>query len=303
MKNLYLLTLTILMCQFIDAQEIFKKKYFIPTKLANGISLKKDTTIVYSNMNIKEKDIIDKKYVEGEIVDVITEEIIEGKKIVNTRRVKVDDTFKKTLSTTRAITVTECGILGFVKFEEDGKLIVNRYLKRDNDGKYTSYPTHYYQLLNRQTVTLNYREWAVSALVIPIKYRFKGRNGLQEDFSTAFNANLFGGYTWGRSNFFHQEKVGNKTNTHKLTVGALFGASTVVLNQSNTSLDDAPLGEKVTITKGVASFGIGATYAFNKINIGVFGGKDYAIGDDGCKWNYNKEPWMGLAIGYSLFNF
>lgn len=285
------------------SQESFKKKYFIPTKLANEIFLKKDTIIKYENMNDKEKEIINKKYINGEYVDVTTEELIDGKKVTAIRRIKVDDTFKKTLSINRPINVKDCGIRGFVKFEEDGKLLVNRYLKIDNDGKYTRHPIHYYQLKNRQTIKLWFTEVSVSALTIPIKYRFKGKNGLQEDFSTAFNANLFVGYTLGRSSFFHQEKVGDKINTHKFTVGALFGTSTVVLNQSNTSLDPVPLGEKETITKGLASIGIGATYAFNKINIGIFGGHDYAIGDGATKWNYNKEPWIGFAIGYSLFNF
>jgi len=303
MKKIYLVAVTIFLCHFSNAQESFKKKYFIPTKLANGILLQKDTIIMFDNMNDKELKSTLKKYEDLDYVDVVSEEIIDGKKVSITRRVKVDSAYKKSLSANRVINVTDSGILGFVKFEEDGKLLVNRYLKRDNDGKYTRYPTNYFQLLNRQVVTLSFREIAVSALVIPIKYRFKGRNGLQEDFSTAFNANLFGGYTWGKSNFFHQEKVGNKVNTHKFTIGLFLGTSTVVLDKNNTSLDANPLVGDEKLTKGIASFGIGATYAFNKINVGIFGGKDYAIGDYSSKWNYNIEPWIGLAIGYSLFNF
>lgn len=300
-KIIYLLCLLLLTPTILFSQESFKKKYFIPTKLANDIALKKDTIIKFENYT--KQDSIKKMYKETDFIEVVTNETIDGKTSTVTRKVKVDDAFYKSLSFKRSLKVIECGIVGYVKFEDDGKLIVNRYLNRDSKGDYTRYPLHFYQLQNRQTVTLSFCEWSVATLVIPIKYRFKGRNGLEEDFSTAFNANLFGGYTWGKSNFFHQEKVGNKTNTRKFTLGALIGISTAELDKNNTSLDANPLGEDKKLTKGLASFGIGGTYAFNKINIGVFAGKDYAVGDDGSKWNYNKKPWIGLAIGYSLFNF
>lgn len=287
----------------VNAQESFKKKYFIPTKLANDIYLKKDTIVMYDAMTDKEKDEVIKKYIDSDYVEGVSEEIINGNKVMVTRRIKIDHEFFKSLTKTRTVNVTQCGIQGFVKLEDNGRLIVNRFLEKDNNDDYTRYPIHYYQLLNRQTVSLSFREWAVSAIVIPIKYRFKGRNGLKEDFSTVLNANLFGGYTWGKTNFFHQEKVGNKQNTHKYTLGIFLGTSTIVLDENNTSLDTNPMvaGEKQT--KGIATFGIGATYAFNKINLGLFGGSDYAIGANSDKWNYNKEPWIGLAIGYSLFNF
>ena len=97
--------------------------------------------------------------------------------------------------------------------------------------------------------------------------------------------------------------MGNRSNTWKITGGLLFGASTVVLNQSNTSNDAFPLDKDSNITKGLGSIGIGVGFAFNKINFGVFAGSDYAIGDDSEKWNYNKKPWLGIAIGYSLLNF
>ena len=46
-------------------QESFKKKFFIPTKLGNEIFLRKDTLIMYKDMNIKEKGDIDKMYKNG----------------------------------------------------------------------------------------------------------------------------------------------------------------------------------------------------------------------------------------------
>jgi hypothetical protein len=140
-------------------------------------------------------------------------------------------------------------------------------------------------------------------LTLPIKYRFKGKDGLKEDFSASINGNILFGYSIGRTSFFYQEKVGNKSNTLKLTCGLLLGASTVTLNSSNTSKAAVPIVEDVEIVKGLATIGYGVSFSYNKINLGVFSGYDYAIGEEASKWNYNKKPWLGIAVGYLLFNF
>lgn len=89
-----MLTLSILLCQYSNAQESFKKKYFISNKLANGIKLKKDIIVTFDNENDKEKDEILKKYEGIEYVDVVTEELIDGKKVTVTLHVKIDEAFK-----------------------------------------------------------------------------------------------------------------------------------------------------------------------------------------------------------------
>lgn len=288
-------------------QETFKKKYsihsYITFSKADTLFLSTDSITNFENLTIAEKEILKNKYNSTTSVTKPEELILGGKKITITRNVLIDSLFFKSLSFERPKKISDNNIKGFVKFEEDGKLFVNRYLKKDSSGKYTRFPVAYYQLKYRQNVKLRFSEFSVSALVIPIKYRFKGKNELSEEFSTSINGNIFMGLSAGKTSFFHQEKVGNKSNTWKFTGGLLFGGSSVVLNKSNTSKSTNPITDDTEITKGLVNIGVGLAYSYNKINFGLFYGYDYAIGDDAGKWNYNKKPWLGVAIGYSLLNF
>lgn len=288
-------------------QESFKKKYFIPHQIKmNGgqyIMLKKDTLTKYKDLSLAEQNAIKEKFASGEkTVSITKEEIVDGKKVTITQNVAVNENFYQTLSKNKTENATTNFDQAFVKFTED-KVIINPYLEIDKDGNYKRIGIYYYQLRNRQSITLDFKEWTVSALIIPIKYRFKGKEGLQEEFSTAFNGNIILGHSWGSTSFLYQDKVDNKSNTWKFTLSALFGASTVTLNNSNTSKAPIPIEEDKEIIKGLGTLGAGGTFVYNKINIGIFYGYDYAIGSDASKWNYNKKPWLGLAIGYSLLNF
>lgn len=287
-------------------QETFKKKYYIPNTILfkndKPIHLQKDSLISYENLTDSEKNEFRNDYKNLKYITKTEEVIINNKKSIITKDVVIDSIFYRSLSKSVTKNVMDNNIRGFVKFEEDGKLYVNRYLRRDALGNHTRFGSYYYKLQNRQTVQLYFNEISVSAIIIPIKYRFKGENDLSEDFSTSVNGNIFVGYTIGKTNFFHQEKVGNKSNTSKFTAGLLFGASSVILDKNNTSKANFPILDDKKITKGLANLGFGMIYTFNKINFGVFYGYDYAIGDESEKWNYNKKPWLGVAIGYSLLN-
>lgn len=289
-------------------QESFKKKYYIQDtiKFKNGdaIFLKKDSVIMFKNMTREEQDSIKKKYEGIDYVEITTEEMINDKKVSISKKVKVDSAFYEKFSKTRADLVTGNGIWGFVKFEEDGKIIINRYLTMDSNSNYTRFPIYYYKLENRQTVKLLFHEGTVSALTLPFKYRRKWKDSnLKEDLSTAINGNIFFGYSVGKTSFFHQEKVGNKSNTWKLTAGLLVGASSVVLDKNNTDLTNHPINGDAKFNKGIASLALGVTLSFNKINLGGFYGSDYLIQNGASDWNYNKKPWIGIAVGYSIINF
>ncbi len=303
MKNLIFILLLLFGINS-SGQESFKKKYSIPVKFGENIYLLKDTIVMYNDMNKEEINKIDEIYTGVDFVEINTEEMINGKKISITKNVKFDSIFKSNLSVVRQIKVIDKGIKGFVKFEENGKIIVNRYLKKDSVDNYTKYPIHYYQLQNRQSIKLCFQEVTVTALILPFKYRPKSKNKeRKEDFNTAINGNIFIGYSIGKTSFFHREKVGNKSNTWKVTPGLLVGASSVVLDKNNTDLSSTPIIDDSKFTKGLASMALGITYSFNKINFGGFYGYDYVIGDGANSWNYNKKPWYGIAIGYSILNF
>lgn len=287
-------------------QETFKKRYSIKEKLKFGtgyVFLTKETndTVKFIDFSKKEKANIEEVYKKDSLVEVTREESIGGKKVVITRTTKVDSSFYKEFTQIRKkeerVNLDGKQIKSFVKFDED-KIYVNPYLSNEKNRK----EIYYYQLQNRQTAKLCFDEVTVSALTIPVKYRFK-KDDIPEEFSTSFNMNAFVGYSFGRDRFFHQKKVGNKTISEKITFGAIGGISTIKLTAGNTSISKEPIEAGKEFTKGLASVGLGTAYAYNKLNIGAFVGWDYAVGESASTWNHHAQPWIGLAIGYGLFNF
>jgi uncharacterized protein YdeI (BOF family) len=305
MKQLFLIACICVCCTITFAQESFKKKYKIPgwIKFSQNdiVYLVKDTLYNFKNLPDSIKDKIRQDYKSGQNVTVAKEIIIGGEKRTVVQQITVDEDFYNSASQSlpKIVDTNKTPFKGFVKFE-DNKVIVNPYLRKEN-GKFSERDIYYFKMKNRQTIRLSFTEFTVATLTIPIKYRFKSGD-IQEDFSTAFNANFFLGYSWGISSFFHQEKVDNKSNTQKFTAGLLLGASVTEINASNTKYAKEPLTGDVKYNKGLASMGFGATYSLNKINVGLFYGWDFAIGESAEKWNYNEKPWLGVAVGYSLFN-
>lgn len=175
------------------------------------------------------------------------------------------------------------------------KLIVNPYLVCGESST-----IYFYELENRKNIKLTTKSISVNAVTIPLKYRFKGKNGLGEEFSTGVNGNLFVGYSIGKTNFMYLEEVGTKENTWNITFGALFGVSSVKLNKTNTNLSLEAITDDSEITKGLGSLAFGMTASYNK-NGGLFFGADYAVGQKADIWNHNKKPWLGIGFGYKIF--
>ncbi|TRO66811.1 hypothetical protein [Christiangramia sabulilitoris] len=309
MKKYFIIIILIVSSNYLAGQESFKKVYDIPEvisyKSSPDICLTKLEKVKFEKLSKEEQDSIRKIFPIGSVIEYEIEKNISGKKVKIKETKTVNEEFLKSQIVEKEIQIKEGKELkGYVKFE-DNKLYVNPYLKKDENGDYGKRNIYYYQLQNRQTIKLNFREWNVSGLTIPLKYRFKNDDqGISEEFSSDFNANLFIGKTfYGRTSFFHRKKVGNVSNTWKWTGGLILGASTVKLNSTNTSASNNPVESGIEITKGLASIGLGITYSYNKINFGGFVGWDYSLGDESDRWNYNKEPWVGVAIGYSLLKF
>jgi hypothetical protein len=307
--NKYLTTvILILFYSLCFGQESFKKTYKITNKITfedcSTVTLKKVTKIKFNELTDQEKDSIRNIFPLGTKIEYEIEKIISGKKVKVRENTDVDDEFYQNQVVEKTEVITRSGIKGFVKFDKN-RLIVNPYLIKDKNGDFGKRDVYFYELKNRQTIKLSFNEWTVSALTIPLKYRFANNDdGISEEFTTDFNANLFIGRTlFGRTSFFHRKDVGNISNTYKLTGGLMLGSSTVTLNANNTSAANQPLDSETELTKGLGTIGLGLSFSYNKINFGGFIGWDYSVGDDAEKWNYNKEPWIGFALGYSLFKF
>ena len=289
-------------------QESFRKFYWIPNQIKfnkyDSIPLLRVRKVMFKDLKKDQQDSIREVFPTCSKIEVEFEEMFKGKKRTISRHIIVNEAFYQEQFIEQKDTVKRKGIKGLVKFDKN-KLIVNpKLIENPKDSFRGHNESYFFELKNRQTAKFYFQEVTLNALTIPIKYRFRDKSSnVEEEFSTSFNANLFLGYTFcGRTYFNHRRDVGNKSNYYKWTIGGFIGASTVTMTANNTSADPNPIPDDGTeIAKGLTSIGLGITYSFNKINFGGFVGWDYAIGEDANKWNYNKAPWVGLALGYSLF--
>jgi len=263
--------------------------------------LLKVTPVKYKDLTAIQKGKLEAKYPLGSVVNYTTERKLPAGKVTAEEKVTVNPAFWDKLTLDSVTTVAEAPAhRGYVKFDED-KVWVSPELVG-----YTDPGLHYYQLKNRHTIRLWTTDVSISALTMPVKYRFDGKrsNGkaLGEEYAAGVNVNVFAGPSIGKTSFHYREKVGNISNAWKVTFGVIAGGSTVTLTQSNTGSADVPLAEDVEIMKGLLSLGVGATFSYNKATIGAFLGKDYSLGKDADRWDYNRKPWLGIAIGYSIFS-
>lgn len=266
---------------------IFKKKI----ELTNGVIFKEEAIEVTDAYLDSQKVEIKSRFVDS---------LLE--------RIKNDSSYKCILKKNENIPIKKYyrkpyKVYGDVILEKN-KLIVNPYLYRNKEGK-ISRDTYAFEMKNRRTAKLRFNEFTISALVIPIKYRFEVDKGgdlpnIDETFETDFNANLSFNFGLGKTKFFYKEKVGNKSNTWIFSLSPFIGASVVELNSKNTSGSSKPLEEEVELNRGLLSLGCGITFTYNKINIGGFYGWDWAVGESTQKWNYQNKPWLGVGLGYSI---
>lgn len=284
------------------AQESFKKAYFTPNSIGK-VKLMKDTLMYFNDLSEMEKAKLLERYKPGSTIHIKKEWKLGESIVENTQSLVVSQAFLDSLKTeVQRPANYKPWTKAYVKFDDD-KVLINPLLIKVKDSIIRR-PLSSYTLKDRQTIRLPFIEATVNTLTIPLKYRFRNEDeGRSEEFGSSVNLNLAFGLSVGKTSFHHRKKVGNVSNTWKLTASVLAGASTVTLNANNTSLDSTPLVGDQQLTKGLGSLAGGISYSFNKINLGAFYGWDYSIGDDAKKWNYNKKPWLGLAIGYSLFNF
>lgn len=120
--------------------------------------------------------------------------------------------------------------------------------------------------------------WGFST--IPVKLRFKNESS-DFDFETGFTLGVNAGYEKGIK--------GRKDQSWAILAG--FGVSTVEVYRT---------GEEPG-TSGAFTPSLGVLYAFENFQIGVFTGVDIIGGAEGDSWGYNNKPWLGIGMGFTLF--
>lgn len=187
------------------------------------------------------------------------------------------------------------GLASNVAFENEDskKLYINPWLLQDSSGEYINRDQEYYYVLdNRRSVNIGFRQFSANVLVIPLKVRI-GENKVE--YSTEANLGAFLGYTWGKTNFMHRNKVGNRQYDSKLTIGGFLGVEKLEFTFNDE------MNKEVEVKTAILSFGTGVFYAYQNLTFGLTGGLDYSLGENSTEWDFYGKPWLGISIGYSLF--
>lgn len=237
--------------------------------------------------------------IEYEVVSKQTLLDINGKVIKQRDSVYLQTDEGELDSSIVTIASSKNGLRSNVAFGEKGesdRLYVNPFPVYDSQSKtfIDKGQVYYYELENRQSVSIKFNHYAIKAITIPIKVRF-GSDDL--DFSTDANLGIFGGYSWGKTKFTRKEKIGNTEVEQKSTLGILFGTENLSFEFEDENQ------QKIEEESALISTGLGFVYSYQNFTVGLTGGVDFALGENRVKWNYHARPWLGLAIGYSIFSF
>lgn len=190
------------------------------------------------------------------------------------------------------------GLLSNVKFGEkknSNKLYVNPWLLKFENNEYVDRDTvYYFELKNRQSVKIDFKQWSLNALTVPLKMRF-GKN--KTEFTTGANLGALIGYTWGTTNFVHRKQIGNKQYDTKCTFGFFLGTDKLEFEFEDNS------NNTTKVKTAVLSTGLGYLFSYEKFTFGAVGGLDFSLGENSSEWDFQGRPWLGISLGYSLFTF
>jgi len=251
--------------QILNAQDSYKKRYFIK----DGIEYKEK---FYASNNDKKSN--------------------KNKLVLKSENGTIDPSVKRLLGSKR-------GLLANVKFggkDHPNRLYINPWLIVSNTG--TGYidrdKKYYFELSNRQSVKIKFKQWSFNALTVPLKIRFSS-----DDVEATTDANLGAlfGHTWGTTNFVHRSKVDNKQYDSEHTVGFFTGVEDLefsFMNEENT---------EVEVETAILSIGTGYLFSYQKFTLGVTLGLDFGLAENSSEWTFQGNPWLGASLGYSLFSF
>lgn len=235
--------------------------------------------------------------------------LFEGKKTHIFVYKKKDDKYPYTILQKDTWDEVKGNRFGSLKMEGN-RIYINFYLLNDDDEIDPNY-TYFFRLKNRQTAVFRHNDISLSALTIPLKYRFAGRNretgiDFDEEFSTSFNANLYLSIAFrGRTKFTYLKNLDNSIRDISWRTGIFIGLGTHKLNSGNTSAagEGNSYVEGREENKGLFSTGLGISYTYKTFSIGFYGGLDYAIGKGSGAWDYDGKPWVGVALGLEVLKF
>jgi hypothetical protein len=264
MKKIILSLLIIGCYQITNAQDSYKKRYYVKDK------------IQYKEKYYNDKS--EKTETKPATLDLESE---DGN--INAKVLKIAKSDEGLLSN-----------VAFGEKENSNKLYINPWLVSSKNGYIDRDKVYFYELKNRQSVKIDFKQWSFNALTVPLKMRF-GKE--KTEFSTGANLGALIGHTWGKTNFVHRAKIGNKQYDTKHTFGGFLGADK--LEFSFNDINDS----EVKIKTAVLSTGLGYLFSYQNFTFGAITGLDFSLGENSSEWDFQGRPWLGISLGYSLFTF
>lgn len=190
-------------------------------------------------------------------------------------------------------TVNNGVIIKFWYFTEKGDQIqkgtesidsTQNYISRETNGKYFLINT---QVLNDSTSDYYGKDnnfvWGFT--IVPFKLRFGGENRSFK-YQTSFSMGVNAGWE-------HQLK-----RKHRQSYAILVGIAVTNVEVSPETTDNFI---NQSTTAGAFTPSIGAVYSYEQFQAGIFVGYDLIPGELGKKWIYGDSPWVGIGLGFSIF--
>lgn len=125
--------------------------------------------------------------------------------------------------------------------------------------------------------------WGFS--IIPIKLRF-GTSSTNFKYNTGFSLGVNVGY---------EVFIPNRK---KQSAAFLFGVGI-----SSVEVEPFEVNNLVTSKSNESAFtpSLGMVYSYENFQIGIFSGIDYIAGEMGSNWIYKNKPWLGVGLGFTIF--
>ncbi len=131
-------------------------------------------------------------------------------------------------------------------------------------------------------------EFSWGVMTLPIKARF----GNKKDHFFDFEENLNLGFTAGLK---HQIE-----GSHESWINYLGGVSITRVRTDSISLKNHFAVPEAKVSSALM-FSAGFLYQYESFQVGIFTGIDVIPGEIGRNWKHQAKPWVGFALGVSLF--
>ncbi len=147
-----------------------------------------------------------------------------------------------------------------------------------------------------QGVKINRQSWKVSALTTPIKVYLTNQSDSLKSFSNNIETDVNIAFTFGKSwEKFSYKKGSEPKLTNTQNAFAFFGLNKLSLTKKNT--DGRNDGDNILSF----SSGLGYQYGYGKLGLSLLLGIDLPTSSIGQNWVFKYQPWLGVGIGYSIF--